>query len=86
MAKLTLHHGAAEQAFTEHPTEIARKALIAAADLEAGPWAEVLRRFASTLPHRGPIATGGRLNGSSTLPHEVTITPASDDARPGVDR
>jgi hypothetical protein len=51
---LTLHHGEAhaEYKYTEHPIEVARKALMAAADLETGAWAEVLRRFASTLPHR----------------------------------
>lgn len=53
---LTLHHGDAEASFSEHPTETARKALIAAARIENPRLADQLRRFAETLPRRGPIA------------------------------
>jgi hypothetical protein len=59
MATLTLLQGNAEQAFEEHPTEIARKALIAAADLETGAFADQLHRFAATFPRRGAIRKGG---------------------------
>jgi hypothetical protein len=52
---LTLHQGGAEAVFEEHPTEIARKALMAAVEIETPDWAAVLQRFASALPHRVPI-------------------------------
>jgi hypothetical protein len=52
MPSLTLIHNEQTRAFDEHPIETARKALMAAADLETEAWAEVLRRFASTLPRR----------------------------------
>lgn len=54
---LTLHQGAAQGSFTEHPTEIARRALLAAAGLETPVLADHLRRFADTLPHRAAIRT-----------------------------
>jgi hypothetical protein len=56
---LTLHQGDAEASFVEHPTEVARKALMAAADLETGRWPELLRRVASELPFRAPITKAG---------------------------
>ena len=34
MTTLTLHHGENKQDFTEHPTEVARRALMAAAEVE----------------------------------------------------
>jgi hypothetical protein len=61
-ANLTLHQGDAERTFVEHPVEVARRALLEAADLEQdsggnGPeWARIMRRVASALPRRGPIA------------------------------
>jgi hypothetical protein len=55
MATLTLIDGDAQQAFEEHPTEIARKALMAAAEVETDGWPELLRRSARALPKRGPI-------------------------------
>ena len=50
----TLHHGERSATFQEHPVEVARRALLAAADLEneAGPWAGLMRRVASSLPDR----------------------------------
>jgi hypothetical protein len=56
---LTLHQGDNRAEYTEHPIEIARKALMAAADVERDDWSGVLRRFASALPERGPILKGG---------------------------
>ena len=55
----TLHQGDAEASFVEHPVEVARKALMAAADLETPRWAEALRRFAELLPVRTTITNGG---------------------------
>jgi len=52
---LTLHLGDAEASFEEHPIEIARKALIAAAELESPDWSAVMLRFASALPPRGRL-------------------------------
>ncbi len=59
---LTLHHGEAEAIFTEHPIEIARRALLEAAELEsqsggalAEEWMYTLKRIAKALPHREPI-------------------------------
>jgi len=37
---LTLHHGDLEAEYVEHPTEVARKALIAAAEVETGRLAD----------------------------------------------
>lgn len=51
----TLHHGANQATFEEHPIETARKALLAAADLENEDWAAIMRRFASVLPNRGAV-------------------------------
>jgi hypothetical protein len=57
---LTLHQGEKTREFIEHPTETARKALLAAADYETGRWPELLRRVASELPSRESImATKG---------------------------
>ena len=55
MATLTLHQGDAAASFEEHPTEIARRALIAAAQVETGQLADHLRRVAETLPNRGSL-------------------------------
>jgi hypothetical protein len=52
---LTLIVGAAQQAFETHPTEIARRALMAAAEVESPRLADQLLRFAEALPDRGPI-------------------------------
>jgi hypothetical protein len=42
---LTLHHGDAQAKYVEHPTEVvARRALLAAAEIESGRWPELLRR------------------------------------------
>ena len=56
---LTLHQGDAEASFVEHPTETARRALMAAAQVEGGRWPELCRRFARALPDRAPIMKGG---------------------------
>jgi hypothetical protein len=53
---LTLHHGDSAREFAEHPTEAARKALIAAAEVEDGVWPALLLRAASALPCRAPLA------------------------------
>jgi hypothetical protein len=58
MPALTLYQGDNHQEYEEHPTEVARRALIAAADLEDGLLASHLRRFALTLPARLPIRSG----------------------------
>ena len=58
MATLTLVQGDAEQAFQQHPMEVARRALMAAADLESEDWAARLRRVAAALPSRGSIKKG----------------------------
>ncbi len=56
---LTLIDGNAQQAYEEHPVEVARRALMAAADLESPDWAARFRRVAAALPHRGgPVAVG----------------------------
>ena len=55
---LTLHQGDAKAEYVEHPTEIARKALMAAAEVEwkqDRPFAYQLERFARTSPRREPI-------------------------------
>lgn len=49
---LRLIAGDNEAEFVEHPTEVARKALMAAALIETPPLADHLRRFAETLPAR----------------------------------
>ena len=56
---LTLIHGDAHAEFTGHPIETAREALMAAADVEAVPWADLCRQFAAALPDRGPLQKGG---------------------------
>jgi hypothetical protein len=53
-----LHHGDQQAEYVEHPTETARKALMAAARVEDGRLADQLRRFAETLPDRPPIIKG----------------------------
>ncbi len=49
MTTLTLHQGDAEASFVEHPTEVARKALMAAAEVEVDGclkyFGELLARF-----------------------------------------
>jgi hypothetical protein len=62
---LALHGGGELQMLTrdireqapQHPIEVAKRSLLAAADLDDGDgsseWASVLRRFAYTLPDRG---------------------------------
>jgi hypothetical protein len=59
MTSLTVHEGTQSASFDEHPTEVARRALIAAAAVESDDWAAVLRRFASALPRRGPLRQQG---------------------------
>jgi hypothetical protein len=63
MATLTLMQGDAEQAFIEHPIETARKALMAAADLEPEDWAARFRRVAAALPSRASIRKVADRNG-----------------------
>jgi hypothetical protein len=53
---LTVHDGEAQASFTEHPTEAARKALMAAAVVETPALASALRRVAMSLPRRAAIA------------------------------
>jgi hypothetical protein len=55
MGNLTLHHGDARAEYVLHPTETARRALMAAAEIEQPDWAAVLRRVAVALPRRAPI-------------------------------
>lgn len=52
MTTLTLHQGDTQQEFVQHPVEVARVALYAAAEIEGGEWASVILRFASALPNR----------------------------------
>lgn len=52
---LVLHQGDAQAEYMEHPTEVARRALMAAAAVEVGRWPELLRRFGTALPERDPI-------------------------------
>jgi len=52
---LTLKQGGSETSFTEHPIEVARRALIAAAEVEEPVLAASLRRVAAALPHRRPL-------------------------------
>jgi hypothetical protein len=56
---LTLHQGDQQAEYVEHPTETARKALMAAAEVETSAWAGILQRVASALPHRPTIMKGG---------------------------
>jgi hypothetical protein len=51
---LTVLEGKSERqgTFTEHPTELARQALLAAADVETPHLAAALRRVAAALPDR----------------------------------
>jgi hypothetical protein len=53
----TLHHGGNSATFQKAPMEVAREALIAAAELEEedGPLRDAIRRFASLLPDRRPV-------------------------------
>ncbi len=46
------------QQFTEHPTETARRALLAAADVESPPVAATMRRLAALLPDRRMVQHG----------------------------
>lgn len=55
---LTLHHGDQRAEYVEHPTGVARRALMAAARVEHGRLADQLRRFAEMLPDR-PVMKGG---------------------------
>lgn len=54
---LTLHQGENKQEYVEHPIEVARRALLAAAELEGGHL-DRCRRIAELLPRRGPIRKG----------------------------
>jgi hypothetical protein len=62
MAGLTLYHGDAAAEFTEHPVEVARRALREAADHEERSGGEdlagLMRRLARLMPRRGPIRKG----------------------------
>jgi hypothetical protein len=58
MANFTLHQGGATQTFEEHPVEVARKALLAAAEVESSRWSGILLRFAEALPERGRMVRG----------------------------
>jgi hypothetical protein len=55
MTTLTLHQGDEQAEYVEHPTEVARRALLDAAAVETEDWAAVIRRAASALPRRGPV-------------------------------
>jgi hypothetical protein len=64
MATLTLHQGENTREYTQHPIEVARRALCEAADLEEAAdrdrLASSMRRVADSLPPRDPImATEG---------------------------
>ena len=53
---LTLHHGAAQRTFAEHPVEVARRALREAAEIEEREaWAGIYRRVANSLPDRSGV-------------------------------
>ena len=56
---LTLHQGGNKRELVEHPTETARKALLAAAEVEEPVFADRLMRFADAFPERAPIAERG---------------------------
>jgi hypothetical protein len=51
MPALTLHQGDNHREYEEHPTEIARRAMLAAADVEEGLLA-LSMRMAAELPNR----------------------------------
>jgi hypothetical protein len=55
---LTLHQGDEKADYVPHPVEVAREALMAAADVEEPALALALRRFAVGLPRRAPIRKG----------------------------
>lgn len=57
MTTLTLHQGQAQAEYIEHPIEVARRALLAAASLETEPpeWQQRFRRVADALPDRGRL-------------------------------
>lgn len=52
---LTLHQGDAHAEYVEHPTEVARRALLAAAEVEVGRWPALLREAARQMPDRRPL-------------------------------
>jgi hypothetical protein len=52
---LTLHQGDEKADYVPHPIEVAREALLAAAEIESDRLAPQLRRVAGLLPKRGPI-------------------------------
>lgn len=56
---LVLHHGDAQASYEDHPMEVARPALMAAARLERPRLAGQLRRIAQALPDRAPMTTPG---------------------------
>jgi hypothetical protein len=56
---LVVHHRDQQAVYAEHPTEVARKALLAAAEVETRDWASILERVASSLPRRPAIMKGG---------------------------
>jgi hypothetical protein len=65
MAALTLHQGDQQQEFAEHPTELARQALIAAAAVEGEDWAYIIRRFARALPNRVGVIPSSEIGGDA---------------------
>lgn len=56
---LTLHQGDAQAEFVEHPMETARRAIMAAAEVEDDEWRSLLRRVGLSLPRRDPIKREG---------------------------
>lgn len=57
---LTLHHGDAKAEYVEHPVEVARRMLIAAAELETDVgWQHRFRRVADALPDRSGVVKRG---------------------------
>jgi hypothetical protein len=77
MAVLTLHHGDAQAEYVAHPMEVARRALLAAAELEDEngrvDWPDWLRRIAASLPDRGRVTP-------AVTPMGVTPAPQSERA------
>lgn len=56
MPAFTLHQGANQAAFIEHPVEAARRALEAAAEVESDrEWCGLMLSFARSLPDRRPL-------------------------------
>jgi hypothetical protein len=53
--KLKLHQGDNTAEFEEHPTEVARRALRAAAEVEQGLLSLSMLQAAESLPKRDPI-------------------------------